>query len=363
MPGVPAVQPAAYVVPSSSLTASGIPAAALTAYQRAAAAAPKGCGISWSLLAAIGRVESNHGRFGGATLGADGRSTPHVLGPVLDGTSTALIPDTDGGRLDGSTTYDRAVGPMQFIPSTWARYGVDADGDGVADPFDINDAAAAAARYLCVAGGNLTTTAGQARAVLAYNHSDSYVATVLTLAAAYSGGRVTLPAAQPLPAIEPVNPAPPSALDGVPPTVPSGAPVTPPPSDPSRAPRSCWPTVRPRSPLRCRTPRRPHHAARHHAARHHAARHHAARHHAARHHGPVTTPPGTTTPGGHHTRDDDAGDHDAGTTTPGTTTPGTTTPGTTTPGTTTPGPPRPGQRPQGARRPGRRPSAPRTRRR
>jgi hypothetical protein len=77
---------------------------------------------------------------------------------------------------------------MQFIPSTWARWGADANGDGVADPFNVNDAALAAARYLCAAGGDLRTTAGRTAAVLTYNYSNEYVARVLALAAAYRAG-------------------------------------------------------------------------------------------------------------------------------------------------------------------------------
>jgi hypothetical protein len=84
--------------------------------------------------------------------------------------------------------YDRAVGPMQFIPSTWSIYGTDGDGDGVANPFDVNDAALTAARYLCAAGGDLRTHQGQVAAVLAYNHSDEYLAQVLALADAYRRG-------------------------------------------------------------------------------------------------------------------------------------------------------------------------------
>lgn len=175
--------------PASSLAADGIPSTALAAYQLAAAretTRDPGCGIPWTLLAAIGRVESDHGRFAGAVLHTDGLSTPPVIGIALDGVGTEVIRDTDHGRLDGDTTYDRAVGPMQFIPSTWAVYGVDADGDGQANPFDIYDAAAAAADYLCAAGGNLTTPAGVQRAVLAYNHSEPYLAAVLGLMAVYA---------------------------------------------------------------------------------------------------------------------------------------------------------------------------------
>jgi membrane-bound lytic murein transglycosylase B len=175
----------------TGLAANGIPNVALNAYRVAAArigSTLPSCRIDWSLLAGIGRVESNHGRFGGAVLNADGTSTPAVIGPSLDGVAFAFISDTDGGRWDGDTSHDRAVGPMQFIPSTWRSYAVDADGSGVADPFDIDDEALAAAHYLCVAGGDLSTEAGQRRAVLAYNHSDSYVAQVLALARSYAAG-------------------------------------------------------------------------------------------------------------------------------------------------------------------------------
>ena len=175
----------------TGLAANGIPNVALNAYRVAAArmtnSSPE-CGIDWSLLAGIGRVESNHGRFGGASLNPDGTSTPKIMGPPLNGVGFAFIRDTDGGAFDGDPSYDRAVGPMQFIPSTWQAYGADADGNGTADPFNINDAALAAAHYLCVAGGNLRTDAGQRQAVMAYNHSDSYVNEVLALAHAYANG-------------------------------------------------------------------------------------------------------------------------------------------------------------------------------
>ncbi|HZC69237.1 MAG TPA: lytic transglycosylase domain-containing protein [Jatrophihabitans sp.] len=175
----------------SGLAANGIPQIALNAYRVAAArmahVAP-GCGIDWALLAGIGREESDHGRFAGAVLHADGVSTPRIIGIPLNGSGTALIRDTDGASLDGDPVYDHAVGPMQFIPSTWAIYGTDANGDGKADVFNINDAALAAARYLCVAGGDLRTRAGQVRAILAYNHSDEYLAQVLALADAYRRG-------------------------------------------------------------------------------------------------------------------------------------------------------------------------------
>ena len=175
----------------SGLAANGIPNVALNAYRVAAArldSANPSCGIQWPLLAGIGRVESNHGRYGGAVLNSDGTARPRILGPALNGVEFAYIGDSDGGRWDDDPVYDRAMGPMQFIPTTWRAYAIDADGDGETDPFDIDDAALAAANYLCTAGGDLRTDAGQRRAVFAYNHSDSYVNQVLALARAYAGG-------------------------------------------------------------------------------------------------------------------------------------------------------------------------------
>jgi len=193
-----AAQPAAAYAPE--LAASGIPVVALTAYRRAEARMAKatpGCHVRWYLIAGIGRVESDHGRFGGAQLRADGTSDPPIIGVALDGRpGFATIRDTDGGRYDGDTAFDRAVGPMQFIPSSWASYAADGDGDGRADPFNLNDAALAAAAYLCNAGGDLSTKAGQKAAVRSYNHSDEYVALVLALAARYERGvRVGAPPA------------------------------------------------------------------------------------------------------------------------------------------------------------------------
>ncbi|GHE13937.1 lytic murein transglycosylase [Klenkia taihuensis] len=231
--------------PASGLAASGIPTTALEAYRAAADA--QDCGIDWTLLAAIGRVESNHGRFGGATLHTDGTSSPAIIGIPLDGgPGVATITDTDGGRFDRDTVHDRAVGPMQFIPGTWARYAADGDGDGVRDPFDVHDAAAAAADYLCTAGGDLSTPAGQARAVLAYNRSQSYVDTVLGLAATYAGTEVTEvptptapptvpPAAPPAPSPQPA-PAPAPTPSPAPTPVPAPTPTPTPAPEPTPAP-------------------------------------------------------------------------------------------------------------------------------
>lgn len=168
---------------------TGIPVIALQAYGYAElvlARTNPGCHLSWTTLAAIGRVESNHGSAGGARLLPDGRALPAIIGAPLDGApGRELIPDTDGGALDGDAEYDRAVGPMQFIPQTWRREAVDADGDGVADIHNLNDAALAAANYLCRHGGDLSTPEGWWRAVLAYNNVQAYAEAVFAAADDY----------------------------------------------------------------------------------------------------------------------------------------------------------------------------------
>lgn len=176
----------------ASASTSGIPSAAISAYQRGAQimdAADTTCNIPWELIAAIGRVESNHGTYGGNVLTDQGISKPGIYGPRLDGThGTQEIADTDGGELDKDAKFDRAVGPMQFIPSTWSAVKVDADGDGQRNPQDINDAALATAVYLCSGKENLATRAGQESAVFRYNHSKPYVDLVLRIMEAYQAG-------------------------------------------------------------------------------------------------------------------------------------------------------------------------------
>ncbi|WP_323793752.1 lytic murein transglycosylase, partial [Nocardioides sp.] len=168
---------------------------ALSAYQRAEAvinAADKACNLSWQLIAAIGRVESDHGRYAGNALDSDGVAKPGIYGIALNGSNnTALIRDTDAGQFDNDTTYDRAVGPMQFIPSTWSVVGVDADGDGVRNPQDIDDAALGTAVYLCSGNDDLSTLSGQRSAVFRYNNSNAYVDLVLSVADNYLEGDFT----------------------------------------------------------------------------------------------------------------------------------------------------------------------------
>ena len=168
---------------------TGIPARALQAYAAAASGAnttAPTCGIGWNTVAAIGFVESAHGTFGGGSLSPAGQSSGPLVGPSLNGNGFAAIADTDDGVLDGDARWDRAVGPMQFIPSTWALAGRDGNGDGVADPFNIDDAALSAAGYLCANGRDLTTANGWTEAIHAYNQSDSYVAQVRNRATAYA---------------------------------------------------------------------------------------------------------------------------------------------------------------------------------
>ncbi|MBY9074548.1 lytic murein transglycosylase [Nocardioides sp. WL0053] len=188
-PGVPEGGGASIIASSST---NGIPSAALAAYQRAEQvinAADPGCNLSWQLVAAIGRVESDHGRYGGNTLTDEGKSTPGIYGIPLDGSNgTAEIRDSDAGRFDDDQVYDRAVGPMQFIPGTWAVVGVDGDGDGTRDPQDIDDAALATAVYLCSGDEDLATYGGQKAAVYRYNHSSEYVDLVISIMNAYLDG-------------------------------------------------------------------------------------------------------------------------------------------------------------------------------
>ncbi|HHU38234.1 MAG TPA: transglycosylase SLT domain-containing protein, partial [Propionibacterium sp.] len=187
----PGTRPASRVDPQwldHVVARTGVPRRALEAYAGATLTLQRekaACQLGWNTLAAIGQIESRHGSFGGSRLGDDGVVSPKVLGPALDGNGFASIPDTDGGLLDGDTQWDRAVGPMQFIPATWKSYGADGNGDGVNDPHNIDDAALAAARYLCARGG-MDSAGGWRSAVIGYNRSEQYIADVAQVANDYA---------------------------------------------------------------------------------------------------------------------------------------------------------------------------------
>ena len=207
----------------------GIPGIVLQAYQKAAmnmAASDPGCNIPWWLLAGIGKIESNQAENG--QVDANGNTLRPILGPVLDGTSgSAAIPATPlSYQLTGDPTWQRAVGPMQFLPSTWVEYGHGGN------PSNVFDAAMAAARYLCNGGRNLSDPAQQAQAVFSYNHSNSYVAKVLLWANAYAKGVTPLPetpvppqqeASGPPTGVYTPPPPPPATTTGQPPSSTSGS--------------------------------------------------------------------------------------------------------------------------------------------
>ncbi|MBY6680724.1 lytic murein transglycosylase [Rhodococcus sp. BP-316] len=189
----PAPEPAPAPALPESLAAGplGVPGINVAAYKSAEtllAQTTPGCSMNWALLAGVGRVESTHANDGKA--GADGTLFEPILGPVLDGSLAGnnVIMDTDGGELDGNATYDRAVGPMQFLPATWKHYATDGNGDGRADPQNLFDSAATTGKYLCDGGLNMADPIQATQAILRYNNSMAYVANVVAWSVAYSTG-------------------------------------------------------------------------------------------------------------------------------------------------------------------------------
>jgi len=136
----------------SVLALSDIPPAYLSLYMAAAQTCP---GLPWGVLAGIGKVESDHGR--------------------------STLPGVRSGA-----NYAGAEGPMQFEPATFAQYAVDGDHDGRLNVYDPADAIYSAAAMLCANGAASGTSAGIRQAVFAYNHSQAYVADVLSWAARYT---------------------------------------------------------------------------------------------------------------------------------------------------------------------------------
>ena len=245
----PARPPRTGVVGSSP--PAGTPQAVLAAaYRKAVSGAPRGCHLVVAHLAAIGQVES--GSIGGRSVTPDHRVTPAIYGPLLDGGPFAVIHDSDGGAYDGAGDYDRAMGPLQFLPGTWSWAGRDGDGDGRRDPQNVYDAASATADYLCFGGRDLSRAGDLRSAVLSYNQSDAYHAAVVGWVAYFqrnglaaltsvafrvgSGGRasaMTVPAPEPSPppvvAVTPAKPPKPPTTGSkspVVPTTPTTAPTT-----------------------------------------------------------------------------------------------------------------------------------------
>lgn len=233
--GVPSAQPStpapiarAVVLPGATeagkmpvtIDNSPIPALAVVAYKKAAAKAP--CTIGWYLLAGIGKIESNHGRFGGAGFTTTGDVVPAIQGPPT--------------YLAGA----RAQGPMQFMPTTWVSWGADGNSDGTADPQNEFDATRSAADYLCADAADLTVAANARRAVFSYNHLDSYVIDVMAYATAYRTHTsvvtlvpITAPKPTPKPPVKPTpTPAKPTASTKPKPTASTTEPTPAKPSTP-----------------------------------------------------------------------------------------------------------------------------------
>ena len=138
----------------SELALADIPAQLLAVYRDAAEVT---CGMPWAVLAAIGKVETDHGR--------------------------SSLPGVHSGA-----NFAGARGPMQFLAGTWAAYGADGDGDGVRDVYNGVDAIWGAASYLCASGAG--DPARLRAAIWAYNHAEWYVDKVLAEAAAYEAAPV-----------------------------------------------------------------------------------------------------------------------------------------------------------------------------
>lgn len=166
-------------------TAAGIPPVVFSAYlaaQTAAVTVAEDCVVDWPVIAGIWKQESDHATIGGTTIASDGQVTPPIYGPTLDGTTpdTAIVSDTDYGVLDGDPEWDRAVGPAQFLPTSWRAHGRDGNGDGIADPQNVYDSALSTVAYLCQrTPGDYYNPEHLTRALSGYNNSGRYVEAVL----------------------------------------------------------------------------------------------------------------------------------------------------------------------------------------
>jgi membrane-bound lytic murein transglycosylase B len=169
--------------------ATGIPRRALQGYAGAELVEREvrpDCHLGWNTLAGIGWVESHHGTIFGGDIQDNGVTSDLIIGVALDGNGFQEIPDSDAGAVDGDTEWDRAVGPMQIVPTTWAAWATEANGDGVPDIHNIDDASLSAAEYLCYSGGDLAAEYGWRSAITAYNESPAYLDEVLEYANRYA---------------------------------------------------------------------------------------------------------------------------------------------------------------------------------
>lgn len=193
-PGPPVVESVA--LPENRMQADlpagpiGLPGVAYAAYQNSEqilAQDDPQCHMPWELLAGIGQIES-HQAYG--KLDANGNPLDPIYGPELDGSlgGNNVVPETDGGALDGMASYARAVGPMQFLPDTYRKYAGDGRGTGISDPQNIYDASLTAGKYLCADGLDMSDPAQQSRAIMRYNNSMAYVANVMAWESAYRTG-------------------------------------------------------------------------------------------------------------------------------------------------------------------------------
>ncbi len=185
----------------AATSSSEVPAALLTAYRRAEATMAQeqpACRVPWWVLAGVGKVETNHAN--GGRVDASANALPAIRGPRLDGTivGTRIVGDTDGGRLDSDALYDRAMGPMQMLPSTWELLARDGNGDNAADPDNVDDATLTAAAFLCSSGQDFATPEGLATGTLYANDRTDWVGNVLAWGSFYRAG-ITPPAVSPAP--------------------------------------------------------------------------------------------------------------------------------------------------------------------
>jgi hypothetical protein len=179
----------AYALVGGALTGEDIPTPALAAYQRATTvinSADDRCHLDWELVAALGKVLTDHGRAHGSELDSEGVARPAVIGQRLSGRhGTPRVADTDAGLLDKDSKLDRAVGPMLLLPAVWSVVSVDADSDGRRNPQDVGDAALGAAVLLCAGPGDFRNASHVRSEIRRYHSGAGYIRSVIGVRAAY----------------------------------------------------------------------------------------------------------------------------------------------------------------------------------